>query len=191
MGLGRLTFLRAATEQDDDSWYKAGRECDECGDEFSFNDEIFVLEVKEATVENGELFMELIQGDDGKPAYVTQVLHLECWEDAIEFMRDAMADTPPVTAEEPIMTCSCCESEIGKFEPFVASTFGEIQCSKRAPNNQSTTTIERLGQMKPVCLLCIAHVLEDHFAGWEELAELTPDVEDADEDDNEEDEGVD
>lgn len=185
MGHDRLTFLRQAPEeeQDDDFWYKSGRECDGCGDELSFTDEIFVLEVTEAAQEGGQFFFDLVRGDDDEPAYAPYVMHLECWEEALSVMQEATADTPPVEAENPILTCSCCESQIGNFEPFVASTFGELHVSKRAPNGRPTPTVEQLGHMKPVCLLCIVHVIDDHFDEWEDLVDLMPDLE--------EDEGVD
>lgn len=183
MGLDRLELLREAAEEEDEEdeappWYRqTGRECDCCGEGLLYCDEVFVLEVMEAAKEGDQVFFDILHDDDGDYLYRPYMMHLECWEEVLEAIDEAVADQPPMEAEDAIMECSRCESTIGNFEPFVASTFGEINVSDRRPSGQNSAVFTRMGHITPVCTLCIRHVVEDHLDEWEELLEMLPEIE--------------
>lgn len=159
----------------DSNWYrKTNRECDGCGDPLCYADEIFILEVSEATMENGQFFMDVLHDDEGNYLYRPYVMHLECWEEAVEMIEEIVADNPPMECDNGLLLCHCCQSTIAHFEPFVSSQFGEIHVSQRSPSGMATETLERIGHMKPVCIACIVHVVDDHFDEWEELVEMLP-----------------
>lgn len=186
-GLRLLSEEEEAAEAEDQPWTKSERTCDFCEEHFTYTDEIFVLEVSESVAENGEVFTDILRDeDDGDYRFRPYLMHFACWEETLETIREAVADMLPVPADEVVQLCSCCESEIAPNEAFVATQFGEIHISERSPNRLPTSTIARLGKMHPVCLLCLAHVIDSHFDEWEDLVELTPDLEDAEGEDDDE-----
>ena len=196
MGLDRLNLyggpaLEEEEEEDEDSippHRQSGRECDCCGEGLPYAEEVFVLEVMEAAEENGQLFHDILRDDvEGDYLYRPYMMHIACWEEALEAIDEAIADRPPMEAEDPILKCSRCESTIGNFEPFVASTFGEISVSERSPSGQPSAVFEPMGNITPVCLMCIVHVVDDHLDEWEELVELLPEDDDEEESEGDED----
>lgn len=178
-------FLRAQAEEEEEEeqrfWYKSERCCDGCGEHFTHTDEVFTLTVVEATVEDGQFYMDVLHDDEGDEMFPPYLMHLECWEEVTALIDMAMADFPPMEAEDPIVRCSRCQSEIGKFEPFISSQFGEIQASKRQPSGKPTSQFEGLGTASPVCLICMAHVVEDHFEEWMDLIEMVPEEDEEEE----------
>lgn len=177
MGPNRLSLYREEAEEDKDEippHRHTGRECDCCGEGLLYADEVFVLTIAEAAEENGQVFQDFLRDEDGDYRYQPYMMHLECWEEVLDYIDDATADQPPMEAEDGIMKCSRCTSTIGNFEPFVAATFGEISVSERSPNGLPSATFEALNNVTPVCLACIVHVIDDHFDEWEELVELLP-----------------
>jgi hypothetical protein len=169
-------------EEDEDEdelppWRQSGRECDCCGEGLPYCEEVFVLEIAEAAGENGQIFHDILRDDEGEYLYRPYMMHVACWEEVLEAIDEAIADTPPAEAEQAILTCSRCESTIGNFEPFVASTFGEISVSDRRPSGKPSAFFEPMSSVTPVCLLCIQHVVEDHLDEWEELLEALPEIE--------------
>jgi hypothetical protein len=156
---------------------RTGRECDCCGEGLVYCDEVFVLEVVEAARENGRIFHDILRDEEGDYLYRPYMMHIECWEEVLECIDEAIADQPPMKAKEAILKCSRCESAIGNFEPFVASTFGEIGVSGRSPSGKPSAVFQPMSDITPVCLLCIAHVAEDHLDEWEELLESLPEIE--------------
>lgn len=185
MGLDRLNLARGddSVEEEEDEdydkmpWRQSGRECDCCGEGLPYTEEVFVLEVVEAASENGQIFHDILRDDDGDCLYTPYMMHLACWEEVLEYIDEAIADQPPAEAQDAILKCSRCESTIGNFEPFVASTFGEIGVSNRQPSGQPSATFQPMASVTPICLLCIAHVVEDHMDEWEELLESLPEIE--------------
>lgn len=184
MGLDRLNLARGedlVEEEDEDydrmPWRQSGRECDCCGEGLPYNEEVFVLEVVEAARENGQIFHDVLHDEDGDNLYPPYMMHITCWEEVLEYIDEAIADQPPAEAEDAILKCSRCESTIGNFEPFVASTFGEIGVSERSPSGKPSAVFKPMASVTPVCLLCIAHVVEDHMDEWEELLESLPEIE--------------
>lgn len=181
MGHGGLKLYRGdetdeelgLLEKADEQFY-AGRACDLCGEEFYFTDEVFLLEVAEAAEENGVFFHDHMTNEEGEYLYVPYVMHLVCWEEVLEEVDEIIADQPVVETDEFIEKCSRCRSGIGNFDPFIASTFGELRMSPRQPNGEPTAMFTKLSTMTPVCIPCITHVIEDYFEEWEELLEFLP-----------------
>ena len=99
-------------------------ECPCCQERILYTDEVFLLEVVEAAQDNGELQVQALLCDDGDYQFMPFVLHFSCWEEVLECIREEREDEPPVEHPEGILVCSCCESTIGPFEPFVAATCG-------------------------------------------------------------------
>lgn len=184
MGHDRLNLARGEDsdeEEDEDydkePWRQSGRECDCCGEGLPYAEEVFVLEVVEAAGENGQVFHDILRDDEGDYLYRPYMMHITCWEEVLECIDEAIADQPPAEAQEAILKCSRCEGTIGNFEPFVASTFGEIGVSGRQPSGKPSAVFQPMGSVTPVCLLCIVHVVDDHLDDWEELVESLPDIE--------------
>lgn len=184
MGHDRLALWRGDNEEE--AGYSAGardggsgRECDCCGEELFLTDEVFVLEVSEAVRENNQFFSDFLRDEEGDYQFRPYMMHFACWEEVLEELYEATRDQPPMYAEDLVLKCTCCESTIGSFEPFIASTFGEIKASARQPSGQRSAVFEPLDGLKPVCLLCIVHVIDDHFEDWEELVELVPETDDS------------
>lgn len=171
MWLRQASDEEEVDEQDEKFWYKSERECDGCSETLTYTDEIFVLEVVEAAVENSTLFLDVLHDEEGGDLFPPYLMHLECWEEALEVIKEVVEDQPPMECEEAILKCTQCESMIGQFEPFISAQFGEIHVSSRSPSGRNTGTVQRLGTRSPVCLLCIRHVIEDHFEEWEDLLE--------------------
>ena len=182
MGLDRLTLLRQEEdvdedEEDDDEippWQQSGRECDCCGEGLPYCEEVFVLEIAQAANEGGQLFHDILRDDDDEYLYRPYMMHVGCWEELLDAIDEAMADQPPLEANDAILACSRCQSTIGTFEPFMTATFGEIAASNRFPSGIKSARFEPLSSMNPVCLYCVQHVTEDHLDEWEELLDDLP-----------------
>ena len=163
----------SGVEDQDILCYKSDHTCDCCGGYFTYTDEVFLLEVGEAAKEyDGSLTWDILRFEDnGDYQYEPYILHFDCWEEILSDIQTCTQDCPPMTLAEGIMECCECKSTINTFEPFVASTFGEIQVSQRRPSGNPASKIERIGKPKPVCLPCMAYVIDEHFPAWEQLLE--------------------
>ena len=149
--------------------FQSRQECHACHERLTYTDEIYQLEVVEAARENGQIECQPLLCDDGDYQFTPLLVHLECWETIVEQIQESRQDDPPVESPTGILICSCCESTIGSFEPFVSSTFGEIHVSQRGPSGQPAETICHLASRRPVCLSCMVYVIEDYFDEWEDL----------------------
>jgi len=176
-------LLRREEEDDDEIDYRSEQECPCCQELILYTAEVFLLEIDQAAIVNGDLVIEPIQDAEGDYQFRPYILHLECMEEVIEQIREATEDQPPVAAEDPVLQCSQCGSTINQLEPFAASTFAEVQVSQRRPGGDAAEKILALDNAKPICLACMVHVIEDHFEDWEDLLDMlpTPTVEDEEE----------
>lgn len=178
MGYGGVGLLSGDELPDDSTWFKSGRSCDGCEQDIAYTEEVVVASVMEAMEENGQVFTDILRDEDDQDyQFAPYVMHVECWEGILSDIEEAVADELPVPAQEVVLVCMCCESEIGPQEPFVGTQFGELRVSRRSPEGVPTPTVEELGRMKPVCLLCIVRVIDDHLPDWEDLADLAPEFE--------------
>lgn len=163
------------TEEDEgvpNTWFQSGHICTCCGDKLAYTDEVFLLEVVEAAQDHGQILCEPITTDEGDYEFEPLMVHLECWEEAIEQIRELREDEPPVESMDGILVCAQCQSSIVSFEPFVSATFGEIHVSQRKPNGEYADKMEKLAPMCPTCMPCMVRVIEDYFDDWEGLLEM-------------------
>lgn len=172
-------------EEEENGWCKSTLVCPCCQEPIMYTDEIFLLEVTESAQDGGQIVTQSVLDDEGDYRYPPSVVHLECWEEMLEQIREGTEDAPPVACENGILFCWQCESTIGSFEPYVSLTFGEVHVSHREPNGQFTEHLERLKRADAVCLSCMVHVVEDYLDDWEDLFENLPLHDEEDEEENE------
>lgn len=159
-------------EEDDDvlnNVFETERMCPCCQEYIVYTDEVFILEVIEAAQDGGSILTQPLLDVDGDYEFEPYILHLMCWEEVLEQIREATQDQPPVECANGILLCSCCKSTIAAFEPFISARLAEIHVSRRCPSGNPTDTIETYGSLDPVCLACIVFVFEDHFEDWDDL----------------------
>lgn len=156
-------------DADDPKFFETRHMCPCCQEYIVYTDEVFLVEVTEAAQEGGQILTQPLQGDDGDYSFEPYLMHLMCWEEVLEQMREATQDTPPVECIDGILYCKGCMSTIGSFEPFVAAYLGEIRVSHRNPNLVKDDKFEKNPNFDSYCLACIVHVFEEHFEDWEDL----------------------
>lgn len=152
-------------------WFRTDHICPCCQEYLLYTDEIFLLEAVEAAQDGGEIVCAPFLDAAGDYLFEPLIVHLECWEEICEQIREIKADELPVEIESGIIYCTQCDSTIGSFEPFVSATFGEIQVSQRRPSGSSANKVERIGRMDPVCMACMVLVIEDYLENWVDLLE--------------------
>lgn len=165
-------LLRRSVEEDEEERrliYQSSHMCPCCQEYITYTDEVFLVEISEAARDGNQIVSQALIGEDGDFVFEPYVLHFMCWEELLEQMREITQDQPPVEAEDGILTCHCCGSTIGNFEPFMRSYVAEVHVAKRAPNGENTDTIATFNTMYPICLPCVVHVFEDNFPDWEDL----------------------
>lgn len=157
--------------------YKTGHVCDCCGEWLYYNDEVIVLEISECAKDPTGPKWQPIYGEDGDYQYAPYLMHLECWEEIIEEVKELLEEHEiGMEADHPVLPCWVCSSDIAAFEPYAAASFGELQVSQRCPSNKSVDRIQRMGHPKAVCLACVSYAAPTHFEAWEDLFEFLPPV---------------
>lgn len=148
--------------------YRTGIECARCGDDVHYTDEVFLISIVRPTISVEGVIYEMLQADDGDFLYEPRTMNLECWEEAVEELRERMEDIPPILDLRAVLECSICESGIRTGESVGLIQFGEVHCSQRRPEDASTNTFETYDHdPQVICLSCIRLFNEDVNCLWE------------------------
>ncbi len=146
--------------------------CALCGEPILFADEMFLLELCDATPGgDGEApFITYLAEPNGDYVFEPYWAHFECGEEIWEDLREAAEDRPPAEPAVSLLKCSICDSGIAPLEPFCLSTFGEIRPSGRSPDFVQAAYVYRMSrQPSATCLACIAAAIPEYFDWWEDV----------------------
>jgi hypothetical protein len=157
--------------RENNALFRSSHSCAACQEHLIYTDEVFLLEVSEAVQVDGQIVFSPQLSTEGDYLFEPLLLHLECWEEIVEQIREMREDDPPVECENGILFCRECESTIGPQEPFINATFGEIQVSNRCPNGVVGDRFTPMAKPMHVCMACMVFVIEDYLDNWEDLLE--------------------
>jgi len=148
---------------------KSEHSCDKCGDSIQYTDEIYMLQVVQPYIQNGELLFGPVQADDGDFLYEPCFLEFSCWEELEEEMRDELENQPPILDDYSILDCAICDSGIRQWEFSGLAVFGEMHCSRRTPEGAPTSTFSAQDPSPTVfCISCLKKI-DDKIELWGEV----------------------
>lgn len=140
--------------------------CAVCSDPIGYGEEAWVLEVAVYIDGNRGPSRQVMLDDHGDYYQEPHVLHFQCWENALEEIRIAVADLPPGLADRFASKCTCCHSQVEVEEPYVLATYCELRETNKYPNFRRADRLERLSARgSDVCFSCINYV-DVYFPQW-------------------------
>ena len=167
-----LDVLSLVEDDDDDaSWARTQEVCADCGARIRFTDEIFLIQVVQAQTVNGKVELYPLQDDEGEYRYSPHLVHIECWENVDEGIKETMQDEPPLLCEGAVLECSICASSILAWEHFGIIALGEMQLSPRRPSNESSVVFTENGHPEPICLACLVLINLQEIELWDTVTQ--------------------
>jgi hypothetical protein len=151
-----------------------GHVCADCEESLAYADEVFLLQIVQPQILGGALFFHhVIDEDDPEGDFLYQPFYycFTCWEDYYESLRKDAADSPPITDPQAVVECTCCSSSICAWEYAGSVTVGELNVSRRQPNNQLGPKFVPLGKPDILCLYCLSVLNDTHITMWDDLSQ--------------------
>lgn len=148
-------------------------DCTSCGKAFCESEEIFQVTLRFVVRTETGLTQCHVLGEDGDCAYEPTFFHVGCWEEVVEGLREAVADTPSVEDEEAALLCTFCESGVREWEHFGRAYIGELRRSPRCPDGQKAYRFVRIDSSAGslICLPCMQRVHDEVLEIWDEVSQ--------------------
>ena len=138
----------------------SGIYCVSCGDELPLTDEIFLFRIVHVLPTPAGLRVIDVLEEDGSFRYIPVFWCYNCWEESLEEVKETQEDVPPIEADDGVIECDICGSDILVGEAFAAATFGELHCADRAPCLEYMPKFVDMGNEVHVCIGCLNHLEE-------------------------------
>jgi hypothetical protein len=152
-----------------------GQICAECGNEISYMEEAWLLQVVTLQQIGGELqSLHIVDPDDpsGDFLFTPYFFCFSCWESQYDDLKDESADQPPVEDNGSVAECVCCGSSICEGEYCGLVSLGEFQLSRRAPSGMATAHFEMNHAPDVLCMYCLAVLNESYIEMWDDLSQF-------------------
>lgn len=139
----------------------SGCACGLCMNDIKITEEVFLLRIVHPFLVDGSLqYFDLVD-DLGRYRYPPVFFDFGCWEEEEEEIQTIQEDVPPAQADDGIILCDICESDICQGEAMGLVQFGEIRWSERSPNNTLSSSFIDMAEPQHLCIACLTH-LEDN-----------------------------
>lgn len=150
------------------------RRCECCNVRIPYTEDVCLLEVGEAAIEDGRVVWQPLEDKEGDYKYEPLMLDLMCAEELLDNMMAEVADYPPPPPHRRSqLHCRVCEHPIAQMYPMVAFTYGELQVTQRRGTmtdardlKYNSDKFEKLSETFSVCLECMAFVVDEHLDVW-------------------------
>jgi hypothetical protein len=148
--------------------------CTDCGDDITYMDEVFVLDVVQPMkCESGTLYYEVTDEQNPEEGFIFEPYRFcfQCWEKNYEEIRNETQDEPPVLDTYSEHECVLCASGIRDQELAGRFTLGEFHVSARAPNGIRGPCFTPIGNPDLLCLYCLSLLNDGYIDMWPDLSE--------------------
>ena len=148
--------------------YDSGHECSRCREKIMLVEEVYLLWVVAARM-NGSFQILPVESDEGDFLYPPQYFCFSCWEDNCEDLSNLENEIHQINDERGVCECIVCNSDILLNESFGQPILGEIRCSPRMPNDETTYYFHRLQKSELcICISCLKLLNDSVIEMWEE-----------------------
>ena len=155
---------------------KTSLKCGYCGDYLHLVEEAWELRIVQPEIGPENIIMRDALGPNGVGHYIPHFFEFMCWEKAEELLEELWEDVPPISDDFALLECDLCRSHIREWETMGLVRFGELHCSPRNPDGETSYQFEPMGTDRHICVGCLTHV-NDELDLWEEGIEGMPGIE--------------
>jgi hypothetical protein len=162
-------------ELTDSALSPTGHICADCGENLTYAEEAWLLQVVQLQEIGGKLQSVYIvdeQDPDKDFLFTPYFFCFSCWENHIEELKEECDGQPPVEDRGCIADCFCCGSSILEGEYSGLISLGEFELSRRAPSGVAGATFAMRHAPDVICLYCLSVLNESFIEMWDELSQF-------------------
>ncbi len=147
--------------------------CDSCGKTFTSTDEVFQSTIRYVVGAGTRFEQRHVTDTDGDIRFLPILMHLECWEEVVEELREQIEDQPPTEDADSVLYCTLCGSGVREWEYYARLHIGELHRSLRAPDGEHLWKFTRVdtGNGTLVCIGCMSTIHDDVLEIWEDVSQ--------------------
>lgn len=154
--------------------HPTGHICSDCGENLNYNDEVWLLEVRQPQVFHGKVVQhKVIDEDDPQGDYLFDPYFFcfKCWETMYKGLKEDVEDEPPFADAMAVVECACCGSGVREWEYAGIFTLGELQPSKREPNGVRGANFVPIAPHDTLCTYCLVLLNDGYITMWDHFSQ--------------------